>query len=146
MNAVATEKFSKDDAIALKKKIVEIIKDNNFLCYSDSSHFDEKIGLAVKIKNLYKLIALYPDINDVVTESGHTLATLAAGNGYDYLLRTLRNCGVDLSKPAPNGITPAAAAWNGGHQKVLNELEKLGINLREYDQSLNAPPALHHTL
>lgn len=145
MNAAITEKFSKDDVIALKKKIVKILKDGNFLCYSNSSHFDEKIELAVEVRKFYKLIALYPDIHDEIEGVGHTLATLAAGNGYDYLMRPFRNCGVDLGKPAPNGLTPAASAWNGRRQKVLNALEDLGVDLGEYDRPIDAPAALHHT-
>jgi hypothetical protein len=147
MNGLASQNFSKADIEALKAEIVEIINEDNFLGYSKPSYFEEKIKLASQVVKFYRLIALYPhfEIDDIVQESRHTLATLAAANGYDFLMCRFRENHVDLSKPAPNGLTPAAAAWNGKHQKVLNKLEDLGIALGPYNQPVRSTGVLHYT-
>ncbi|MCE7886894.1 MAG: hypothetical protein DYH13_05230 [Alphaproteobacteria bacterium PRO2] len=147
MNALANLNLSKTETETLKAGIVEILSEDNFLGYSKPSYFEEKIKLALQVKKFYCSIALNPhfEIDDIIKESGHTLATLAAANGYDFLMCRFKERGVDLTRPAPNGLTPAAAAWNGRHQKVLNKLEDLGIPLGQYSQPVNSPYVLHHT-
>ncbi len=88
--------------------------------------FDQITHLPRKLINFYLLREQY-GINDDVEGSGHTLATLAAMNGYFNTIPHFRKMGVDLTAAAPNGLTPLKAAMLTHKKGVLEQLELLGI-------------------
>jgi hypothetical protein len=131
---MAAENISKAQILELKEAIVRVLKQPYFLEYADSprsgaQHFDQMISLPCEIKKFYNLILLHPEfkITDIVEESGHTLATLAAESGYAYLMPHFKNFKIDLNKPDPNGLTPSAAAKKANKGNVLQKLEDMGI-------------------
>ena len=145
----ADKNLSKVEILELKQKIVEVLEEPYSLEYADSAHskfnhFDRMINLPSRIKKFYALIALHPEfeITDIIEKSSHTLVTLAAENGYAYLIPHFAKFKIDLTKAAPNGLTAAsvAAAHIKTLHRVVDELEKLGIKPSEHAAPSNPHP------
>lgn len=130
----ADKNLSKVEILEFKEQILKVLRQPYFLEYADSPrsacrHFEDMINLPSKIKKLYDLIALHPEfeITDKEEESGHTLVTLAAENGYAYLMPHFAKFNINLAKPAPNGLTPLTAAKKRPQMEVIVKLEDMGI-------------------